>query len=386
MQRKALAQIPLILGLLVMAIAIPVATRLVQQEQDKRSSAADQTCNSSKPCPAGQRCVSGRCVPTATVAPTSVPQTCTGRCYRNGQSCPCGYAAGNCQDDDICCRICPTNSPRPTTRPTTGPTVRPTTRPTATPMPCANTGQACSTRNCCRTTDVCTDEGFSYPRCVPRDQIPTYIPEPTPSCANTGQACSTRSCCHTTDVCTDEGFSYPRCVPRFPTSTPRPTARPTSRPTAVVTRVPTQSPSDKCPGAQACPDSTGKILRDCVKPDNDGTSRDSICAVAGEKDTCGGKDYCCPTAGGKWTTDMTKCPAANCTQCTNDPGAKGKGDADCSRFTNLTDYLIWKEEYIAGDLGASVKNTWRADFNCDGKVDLVNDYLIWKNYYITTLQ
>lgn len=330
MQRKGLAQIPLILGLLVMAIAIPVATKLVQENQDSRRSAVDRTCHSSKPCPAGQRCVSGRCVPTATVTPTSVPQTCTGRCYRNGQSCPCGSAAGNCQDDDICCKICPTNSPRPTTRPT------------ATPMPCANTGQSCSTRSCCKSTDVCTDEGFSSPR----------------------------------------------CVPRFPTNTPKPTAMPTTGP--IVTRVPTGDPgprpSDKCPGAQACPDETGRILRDCKNPDSDGTSRDTICNTAGQVETCGGTEYCCVSVGGQWTIDMTKCLTGNCTQCSNNPEAKGKGDADCSGFTNLTDYSIWKEDYVAGDLGTSIKNTWQADFNCDGKVDLVNDYLIWKNYYIKTLQ
>ena len=214
------------------------------------------------------------------------------------------------------------------------------------------------------------------------------MPRPTLSCAESGKSCSTRPCCLATDVCTDEGFSYPRCVPRFPTNTPKPTAILTTGP--IVTRVPTGDPdprpSDKCPGAQACPDETGRILRDCKKPDSDGTSRDIICNTVGQKDTCGGVEYCCPAIGGKWTTNMTQCPAGNCTQCSNDPGAKGKGDADCSRFTNLTDYSIWKEDYIAGDLGTSVKNTWRADFNCDGKVDLVNDYLIWKNYYIKTLQ
>lgn len=42
---KGLAQIPLMIGLLIMAIAIPAALKLVQQEQDRRSSAAGEVIN-----------------------------------------------------------------------------------------------------------------------------------------------------------------------------------------------------------------------------------------------------------------------------------------------------------------------------------------------------
>ncbi len=283
---------------------------------------------------------------------------------------------------------------------TSVPTRTPTARPT---LSCAETNESCTTRSCCLLTDICIEEGLSYPKCVPRNKIPTYIPMP---CVGAGKSCATKLCCEGL-TCTDDGLSYPTCIENCSLLTNRPdNCKCTSdsqckskkclggvcKPVGpVITGVvptgdPGPRPSDKCPGAQACPDSTGRILRDCKKPDSDGTSRDIICNTVGQKDTCGGVEYCCPAIGGKWTTNMTQCPAGNCTQCSNDPGAKGKGDADCSRFTNLTDYSIWKEDYIAGDLGTSVKNTWRADFNCDGKVDLVNDYLIWKNYYIKTLQ
>jgi len=34
---------------------------------------------------------------------------------------------------------------------------------------------------------------------------------------------------------------------------------------------------------------------------------DQLCTAKGRTDMCGGKDYCCPSKGGKWTTDMTEC-------------------------------------------------------------------------------
>lgn len=593
MQRKALAQIPLILGLLVMAIAIPVATKLVQENQDSRNQAAgcagiNQSCSTrpccagltcadessgfSSPrcisnvdnCPQGHRkcegnnqyycnagnwvlekacgslgcdgdgcrapacsgtetrcndsgnqvlqcnngvwkllsncpygCINGACKASPSVSPPPAEmcsESGAQRCYGNvlhdcvkpdtdgttrdvvcstdgllatcgGKNYCCPKAGGvwttdmgqcpppseRCPDAQKCfgkvlydcvkpdadgstresiCNIagrketcggvdycCPANGAiwttdmskcpgfvSPTGWVTSVPTRTPTARPT---LSCAETNESCTTRSCCLLTDICIEEGLSYPKCVPRNKIPTYIPTYIPMpCVGAGKSCATKLCCEGL-TCTDDGLSYPTCIENCSLLTNRPdNCKCTSdsqckskkcsggvcKPVGpVITGVvptgdPSPRPSDKCPGAQACPDSTGRILRDCKKPDSDGTSRDIICNTVGQKDTCGGVEYCCPAIGGKWTTNMTQCPAGNCTQCSNDPGAKGKGDADCSRFTNLTDYSIWKEDYIAGDLGTSVKNTWRADFNCDGKVDLVNDYLIWKNYYIKTLQ
>lgn len=363
MKRKGLAQIPLILGLLVMAIAIPVATKLVQENQDLRNSAA--SCGSSgtiSQCGGKGGCATGyRCLPQG-----------------------CSY-------DPSCGGFVPTNTPRPAT---------------PTPIPCAKSGQACSTRSCCLSTDVCTDEGLSYPRCVPRTEIPTYIPIPTPTpvvCAGSGKPCSTRSCCSGL-TCTDEGLAYPQCIENCSLLTNRPDnckctnntqcnskncssgiCKP-ANPPIVVTQPPSKPPvSDKCPGAQACPDpNNGNKLRNCTPPDSDGTPQDTLCTAAGMKMACGGRDYCCPAVGGNWTTDLTKCTATSkCTQC-SDATAKGKGDANCSGSVDLMDYSIWRDEFNVAKCGTdpSTRNNWKADFNCDGLVTMA-DYEIWKNNYIT---
>ena len=57
---------------------------------------------------------------------------------------------------------------------------------------------------------------------------------------------------------------------------------------------------------EQCPGSDG-VLRNCTPPEADGTSEDSICNAAGRVESCGGSEYCCPEAGGAWTTDMTAC-------------------------------------------------------------------------------
>jgi len=44
--------------------------------------------------------------------------------------------------------------------------------------------------------------------------------------------------------------------------------------------------------------------------ESDGTSVDSLCNSAGRVVSCGSKNYCCPSANGKWTTDLAKCPSA----------------------------------------------------------------------------
>jgi hypothetical protein len=89
-----------------------------------------------------------------------------------------------------------------------------------------------------------------------------------------------------------------------------------------------------------------------------------------------------PTATGK--PNPTSPPAGKCTQCSNDPAAKGKGDADCNGATAINDASIWRAEFIEGGLGATVKNTWGSDFDCDGKVTL-NDFSIWRSNFIKGL-
>lgn len=57
---------------------------------------------------------------------------------------------------------------------------------------------------------------------------------------------------------------------------------------------------EQCPGADG-------VLRNCTPPEDDGSSADSLCAWAGRSEPCGGKQFCCPSAGEKWTTVMTAC-------------------------------------------------------------------------------
>lgn len=59
--------------------------------------------------------------------------------------------------------------------------------------------------------------------------------------------------------------------------------------------------TEQCPGKD-------NVLRNCTPPEKDGTSADSQCNQAGRIEVCGAKNFCCPKAGGVWTTDLTKCP------------------------------------------------------------------------------
>lgn len=58
---------------------------------------------------------------------------------------------------------------------------------------------------------------------------------------------------------------------------------------------------EQCPGAD-------NILRNCTPPEADGTPEESTCSYK-RIENCGGKKYCCPSAGSKWTTNLTLCEA-----------------------------------------------------------------------------
>lgn len=60
----------------------------------------------------------------------------------------------------------------------------------------------------------------------------------------------------------------------------------------------------KC--VQQCP-GKDNVLRNCNPPEIDGSSQDSTCDRAGRMETCGSNNYCCPSKGARWTTDLTKC-------------------------------------------------------------------------------
>jgi cytoskeletal protein RodZ len=66
-----------------------------------------------------------------------------------------------------------------------------------------------------------------------------------------------------------------------------------------------------CPGAEACPaPEQPNLLRNCTPPEVDNSPSESLCNTVGRIESCGGVEYCCPTVGGTWTTNMTACAAS----------------------------------------------------------------------------
>lgn len=61
---------------------------------------------------------------------------------------------------------------------------------------------------------------------------------------------------------------------------------------------------------EECPASGGTLLRNCHPPESSGNSADSLCNQAGRTESCGGNNYCCPSAGGVWTRNMSACAIA----------------------------------------------------------------------------
>jgi hypothetical protein len=79
-----------------------------------------------------------------------------------------------------------------------------------------------------------------------------------------------------------------------------------------------------CPAAEACPlASQPNLLMSCHPVDSDGTTTDSLCNQAGRVETCGAAStkYCCPVAGGSWTTNMSACPTSPTPTATSVPTA-----------------------------------------------------------------
>jgi hypothetical protein len=118
---RGLAQIPLILGLLIMAVAVPVATKLVQQNQETRRQAAETniTCQvagslcNDLDCCSGLTCVtegvgvrvcrtSTSCKPAGTTCYAN-SECCSDRCVNDGSGFKCDAPA-----------IKPTSNPTPT--------------------------------------------------------------------------------------------------------------------------------------------------------------------------------------------------------------------------------------------------------------------------------
>lgn len=67
-----------------------------------------------------------------------------------------------------------------------------------------------------------------------------------------------------------------------------------------------------CPDAQACPNSNDPhLLQSCDNVETDGTPQDSNCDTAGRVEICGGVNFCCPSAGGSWSSNLSVCDSIN---------------------------------------------------------------------------
>lgn len=81
-----------------------------------------------------------------------------------------------------------------------------------------------------------------------------------------------------------------------------------SQQTSITPNAPTSTPlacEEQCPGSDG-------VLRNCT-----GTQEQSLCAWQGRKESCGGREYCCPSENGAWTTDLTRCRPCTITGPTN---------------------------------------------------------------------
>jgi len=83
---------------------------------------------------------------------------------------------------------------------------------------------------------------------------------------------------------------------------------------AVAPTAPSSKPKAEC--IEACPRADG-VLVNCTEPFSDNNTQQSICTTAGRREFCGGNEFCCPTAGGAWTRDLTACPEDTATENTN---------------------------------------------------------------------
>jgi hypothetical protein len=115
---------------------------------------------------------------------------------------------------------------------------------------------------------------------------------------------------------------------------------------------------EQCPGSD-------KVLRNCTPPESDGSPAESNCNLAGRVEPCGGRQFCCPVAGGNWTTNMSACatptPTATATStatatATPTPTATSTGNScnlTCGSNSNCQSGLYCYSGYCRNPLCAS---------------------------------
>lgn len=114
---------------------------------------------------------------------------------------------------------------------------------------------------------------------------------------------------------------------------------------------------------QECPGSDN-VLKDCVKPADNGTARQSSCNQSRKIDQCGGVDYCCPKAGEAWTKNLSIC---------NTPPEFLRSDFNKDGKVNSKDLSIMIKKLFSTDL--------IHDLNKDGKVD-ISDYSLFVKDFV----
>ena len=258
-----------------MAIAIPVATKLVQENQDLRNSAAScgtsgtiSQCGSKGGCATGYRCLPKGCsydpacggfVPTSTPKPnqcTNGYRRCNGiqlqKCQNGNwvmvENCSYGCSNGVCKSAPTATAVPPTNAPEPTAKPS--PTSVATPKPTATSTPTGcHSGVIgkCGSQGNCTTGYRCISNGAGGFHCSYDPACGGFVPTNTPipnECSGNSKRCNgiqLQKCQNGNWVMVENcsyGCSNGACkaaptATRTPTNTPQPTAMPTSTPSCL---------------------------------------------------------------------------------------------------------------------------------------------------------
>jgi len=156
-ERKGIAQIFLLIGMLLVAIALPIATKLVQQNQENRSSAASSTIIQDSKC-----------------------KNAGGTCQKTSSSCSGSYKSGYCPSSDSSIKCCVKSSSGGST-PASGSIVQDDA--------CKNAGGTCqkTSTSCSGTKEyksgLCPSSGSDIKCCAPKDSSTT--------CSSKGGTCVT---------------------------------------------------------------------------------------------------------------------------------------------------------------------------------------------------
>lgn len=209
---------------------------------------------------------------------------------------------GMCETDADCAKneycyqppmpICPEGKACPQVMPVKSCKEKPVTSVTPTRI-------ACKTNSACPTGQYCYQE--PAPICANGKACPTFKAvdsyckdlETRPGSCRTDADCAKGQTCYQPPMSTcPEGKVCPQVMPAAYCKD----TQISSTPTPVVCK-------EQCPG-------TDGVLRSCTTPEADGSAQESLCNLAGRVEACGDVTYCCPKAGGTWTSNMSACQIA----------------------------------------------------------------------------